>query len=198
MIFLKVFVQTNLFLEFSCIVRQQKESEIFVLKNLVFSGARLLSANEVKMLLKPEQREFSNWWWLNSPGSVKECVDFVFEDGYINHAGCPVNCKDGSVRPALTIVNFDKTDFNLGDKFIVGEYEFVIISWKLAWLYKQDIGPFRFNRSSKSNATVYKGSDIKDKVDTWFDNLTKNEEMYVKTSFKVVPAKQNYIRERKK
>lgn len=62
----------------------------------------LLSTNEVEKLPK-EIREFSNWWWLRSPGDCSDYAASVISDGSVNPDGNYVNFTSGSVRPAIRV-----------------------------------------------------------------------------------------------
>ena len=61
--------------------------------------------------------------------------------------------------------------FKVGDIFNIEDYYFKIISHKLAWLYKQDIGG-KEDFDAKSND--YETSHVKQVVDAWYEELRKD------------------------
>jgi len=133
------------------------------------TGATLLSVYEAEKYLSKSEREYSKWWWLRSPGFYSYHTPSVDYDGYI--CGFSVNTR-GFVRPALVITNLKSSNLSVGDTFKINGYEFKIISNTLAWLYKQDMGYYPFNKNAEEGNN-YNTSDIKKYVDNWFNTEIK-------------------------
>ena len=130
---------------------------------LTFTGATLLSYEDAINLPRKE-RIYNFSWWLRTPGYFSYIACIVFYSGDIHYGGDDVHNYYG-IRPALQIANMG--DFKVGDVFSIGKYCFKIISPKLAWLYKQDIGENYFDGKSNN----YETSHIKQIVDAWFEKL---------------------------
>ncbi len=136
---------------------------------LEITGATLLSVEEAKEFLTKKERKYSRWWWLRSPGYIQIYAADVNRDGGVGELGHGVDDAGDAVRPALKILNLEKSNFAIGDIFKINGYDFKIISQNLAWLYRQDIGLEFFD--SKSND--YEKSHIKKYVDDWFEKEIK-------------------------
>ena len=139
-------------------------------KSLEITGATLLSVEEAKKLDSACLKVFGacDAWWLRSHGFYAYNAACVFgEYGIVTSDGDGVGEELG-VRPALIISNLG--DFEVGDKFEVGEYAFTIISDDYA-LCDDIIGssPFREDYEA-DDANDYEASDIKKYVDDWFLN----------------------------
>ena len=149
------------------IIRATKEEELNI------TGATLLSVEEAKAL--PQRlREYSNWWWLRSPGRCSNLAAYVNYDGLVHARGSNVDYTRGAVRPALLISNLESSNLQIGDKFIFGSAEFEIVSKSMAFCLG-DIGehPFR-NDWQADDANVYEVSDVKKFVDKWFEDAKES------------------------
>lgn len=144
-----------------------------VKEELEITGATLLSVEEAKKYLTVEERIYDNWWWLRSPGYGADRALHIRCDGSIFLDGDYVDTTDVYVRPALQIKNLEFSNIKIGDIFELGGFEFKIISDNLAWMYKQDIGWYVFNKDIKKG-NDYKTSNIKNFVDKWFEILMFN------------------------
>ena len=143
--------------------------------NLKITGATLLNVDEARNLLTADERAYSNWWWLRTPGYFLFCSIEVNPDGSVNRNGNYVNDSSVCVRPALTIENLDSSNLKIGDTFKIKEYEFRVISANLAWLYRQDIGNCTFHKELEADdVNDYEKSDIKKFVDEWFEKEVLN------------------------
>ncbi len=142
---------------------------------LKIEGATLLSVDEAKKLLSIKDREYSNWWWLRSPGYSQDCAAIVLYDGSVSYSGNYVNYGDFCVRPALKL-NLESSGFKIEDTFSFGGKTFKIISDDLAFCL-EDIGTHCFRKDWKApDANVYEVSDVKRFVDAWFENAMQKKE----------------------
>jgi len=132
------------------------------------TGATLLSTEEAGKHLSESERECGYWWWLRSPGYGINCAADIYPSGIVNYYGDLVYTSYGYVRPTLKISNLKSANLKIGDTFEINGYEFKVISSKLAWLHKQDIGFCAFNKSV-GDGIDYNTSYIKRVVDNWFD-----------------------------
>ena len=156
----------------------KKRIETFEPAELEIAGATLLSVEEAENLLTDNDRKYTHWWWLRSPGAYRFDAATVNLAGFVSRNGFSVDLSNDSVRPALIIKNLDSSSFKIGDTFKIQDYEFKIISKNLAWLYEQDIGCCEFRkRWNAPDANNYAKSDIKKYVDEWFENEVKNNEI---------------------
>lgn len=153
-------------------------SETMDKREIEITGATLLSIEEAKKYLSPEDRQYENWWWLRSPGNDSCNAAYVRDDGDISHYGDYVGDSDGCVRPALKIKNLKSSGMSIGDVFELNDdilnlrYEFKIISENLAWIYKQEIGMRAFNFTNENKCSNdYETSGIKNCVDLWYSRL---------------------------
>ena len=135
--------------------------------SLGFSTATLLSVNEVMTLLTPKDRRYPYSWWLRTSGSCSNSTCFVSHLSQI-HSDGTCDAYVSAIRPALIISNIG--EFKVGDIFSIGDYYFKIISPKLAWLYKQNVGCYTFGKDNDYNTSL-----AKEIVDSWFKKL--KEEM---------------------
>lgn len=131
-----------------------------------FTGATLLSVPEYLATCK-RIPDMNQKWWLRSK-SFDNNVDIVNEEGDIANEYCG-NC-DIYIRPALKIADIDKTELNIGDKFVINDTEFIIISDDYA-ITVYDIGMDRFDYCRND----YDKSEIKEKLKTWYIALTKED-----------------------
>ena len=142
---------------------------------LKIKGATLLSVDEAKKLLSEEDREYSNWWWLRSPGYSQGYAASVNLDGSVHYCGDDVDYADDCVRPALKI-NLESSGLTIGDTFSFGGKTFKIISDDLAFCL-EDIGTHCFRKDWKApDANVYEASDVKRFVDAWFEKAMREKE----------------------
>lgn len=148
------------------------ESRIITLENGVqVTGATLLTAEEAERV--PEDiLSKDGAWWLSSPSVLTQWntyVEYVDIDGIIDTVGYRAYARLG-VRPALNI-NLLSSSLKVGDKFLIGEYTFDVISENKA-LCSNLIGNSVF-RSDFSAADVnnYEVSDIKKDIDEWYNSL---------------------------
>lgn len=111
---------------------------------LKIKGATLLSVDEAKKLLSIKDREYSNWWWLRSPGYDQYLAASVTDGGSVHYGGDDVDYADDCVRPALKL-NLESSDFKIGDTFSFGGKTFKIISKDLAFCL-EDIGTHCFRK----------------------------------------------------
>lgn len=133
-------------------------------------GATLLSAEEAETLLSKEERAYNNWWWLRTPGNYSAYACDVNYYGGVNDIGHLVYNYSSGVRPALNI-DASASNITVGDVFMFGGKEFKVLSPKLAWMHKDDIGNCAFRQDWKAeDANNYEASDVKKFVDAWFDN----------------------------
>ena len=140
----------------------------------IFKEATLLSVNEAKKLLSIKDREYSNWWWLRSPGHYQYSAAIVNLDGSVYYPGYSVNIDYDCVRPALKI-NLESSGFKIEDTFSFGGKTFKIISDDLAFCL-EDIGTHCFRKDWKApDANDYEVSDVKRFVDAWFEAALKEE-----------------------
>lgn len=130
-------------------------------------NARLLSAAEAKLLLTKKERQYSDWWWLQSPGKYHDIAASVSSAGSVNFSRGYVNDDDICVRPVLWI-NLENSDRKIGDTFFFGGREFKIISVELAFCM-EDIGKCCFTNVWRAeDANDYETSDVQRFVNTWF------------------------------
>lgn len=135
-------------------------------------SATLLTTEEARTLLAREERKYSCWWWLRSPGTHQNDVASVNYDGSVYYLGRSVSIGCGCVRPALNIT-FDSSERNIGDVFDFGGKKFKIISSHLAFCL-DDIGEACFRKDWRAvDAGNYELSDIKRFIDSWFEETTK-------------------------
>jgi len=135
---------------------------------LEITGVTLLSIEEAEILTE-EERKYTSWWWLRSPGTFSYYATLVNDDGYISSIGYHVDNNYTCVRPALIINNLKSSNLEIGDIFEIDGYEFKIISENLAWMCKQDIGRYTFN--DFGNGNNYITSNVKKIVDNWYERL---------------------------
>lgn len=139
-------------------------------KQLDIKGATLLSLDEAASLLTAEERCYCSTWWLRTPGFISNYACYVFSNGSVNYYGFNVFNFYIGVRPALIINRIESSGWKVGDIFEFGGKEFKILSPKLAWMYKDDIGRCAFRKSFKADdANNYEVSDVKKFVDNWFE-----------------------------
>ena len=155
-------------------MKVDKIFEITIEEKLEFTGATLLSIEEAEALLTIEERAYDKRWWLRSPGYFSFSIANVYYVGNVNYYGYGVNYSNACVRPALQIKNLEYSTLEIGDRFKMGDYEFKIISDNLAWMYKQDIGQYAFNKDYEKGNN-YETSDVKKFIDKWFRLLMFNE-----------------------
>ena len=148
-------------------MKVKKLKTVEVESDIAFNGATLLSLDEAKNFLTEVERMYSLCWWLRSPGINSYNACYVGYYGNVENIGSYVSYCSGT-RPALQIANLG--DFKVGDCFLIGEYEFKIISPTLAWLYKQDIGKTFFGTTND-----YEKSHVKKVIDSWYETLLKEE-----------------------
>lgn len=139
-------------------------------KQLDIKGATLLSSDEAASLLTEEERCYGPTWWLRTPGSLSSWACRVLAGGDVECVGNYVDDRLVGVRPALIINRIKSSGWKVGDIFEFGGKEFKILSPKLAWMYKDDIGHCAFRKNFKADdANDYEASDIKKFVDNWFE-----------------------------
>lgn len=129
-------------------------------------GARLLTKKEVQTLLNEKDRIIGEHWWLSTAGDKNNEVFYVNYDGEIT-CEHDVTCI-GCVRPVL-MMDQKYFDLSVGEGFNFGNRDFFVISDNLALC--DDItgfGPFRKDGNAP-DANNYEKSDIKVKVDNWFN-----------------------------
>lgn len=139
-------------------------------EELEITGATLLSIEEAEEYLRRVERAYNCWWWLRSPGDYYNYTANVYYYGDIYKNGHNVGYNNGYVRPALQIKNLESSNFKIDDIFELGGFEFKIISDNLAWMYKQDIGQYVFNKDVKKG-NDYETSDVKEFIDKWFERI---------------------------
>ena len=145
------------------------------IRGITFTGATLLSDDDMCYLSR-EDREYYVEWWLRTKGEWSDAARYVFVDGTVSYVGIDIK-RHSAIRPALIISNLG--GFKVGDIFNIGNYEFKIIHPFLAWMHKQDIGTDIFDESSND----YESSYIENIVGSWYETL--QEEKEVESKFKV-------------
>lgn len=132
-------------------------------------GATLLSVEEAETLLAKDEKIYKKWWWLRTPGDDDDDACYVDKAGYIFPNGYVWDNYGSGVRPALKI-DTSSSNIKVGDVFMFGGKEFKVLTPKLAWMHKDDIGCCAFrNDVFAPNTNNYEASDIKKLVDAWFN-----------------------------
>lgn len=138
-------------------------------QELNITGATLLSIEEYRQC-KDLIPRVNKTWWLRSAGYDVDLAACVFgEDGNVGEGGFRVFHEFG-VRPALTILNLESSNLQIGDKFTFAGHIFTVISDTYA-LCDDIIGEcdFRENWRAK-NSNNYETSDVKKRLENWYSN----------------------------
>lgn len=156
-----------------------------IVDKIEIAEATLLSETEAREWLTQDERMYKNRWWLRTQGNWVNYAQCVFRIGQIDKDGTFVSFQNICVRPALKI-NITDPCVSKGDTFRFGGYEFKIINSELAWMYKDDIGPYLFRYDSGADdANDYEVSDVKKYIEEWLKKTvleTTGEINYVKTN----------------
>lgn len=107
-------------------------------------------------------------WWLQSHGGTCWDAAYVNYMGFISDKGSSVD-TNWEVRPAL-VIDFDSSNFEVGDKFFLAGYPWTIISDRLA-LCDDTVGSsvFRYKHDveNKIDANNFILSDIRKWLYEW-------------------------------
>lgn len=120
-------------------------------------------------------------WWLRSRGCSKEFVDYVNEfygsvhdDAFVYRGRYGVDDWHFVVRPALILKNLNSSDFKIGNRFRLFDFNWTIISNGYA-LCDTAIGAVPFRRDVEAkDANVYEASDMKKFLEEWWDKQVKD------------------------
>lgn len=144
-------------------------------QELNITGATLLSIEEYRQC-KDLIPRVNKTWWLRSAGYDVDLAAIVFgEDGNVGEGGFRVFHEFG-VRPALTILNLESSNLQIGDKFKFAGHIFTIVSDTYA-LCDDIIKECAFNENWKvENANDYEVCDLKKWLESWYSNQVIEEE----------------------
>ena len=130
----------------------------------------LLSTDEAEMLPKDLRLCSASAWWLRSIGPHPGWVTFVNGiDGHVDLTGTHADSLLG-VRPVLKIGNMNSLGLGNGDRFVVNDITYTVISDYLAFC-DDSIGRKVYNNCSVYDkflkANVFSRSDLKHYIDCW-------------------------------
>lgn len=136
--------------------------------DIAITEARLLTKEEAEAL--PERlRRYLDFWWTSTADA-----EYTFRAWMMNGNLCYLIKRNVNVetvaRPALI---FELSSLKIGDRFIVADLEFEVISEGLAFC-TTDIGKCAFRKDwDAKDANQYEASDIKKYIDKWFEENVK-------------------------
>lgn len=124
----------------------------------------LLSVEEA-MELDKNVRGIGDSWWLRSPGNRYYRAMFV-DDGNIGVSGLCVDISLGA-RPALQISDLESSNLRIGDRFVLADEQWIVISKDKA-LCDRIIGKMHFRKYwEEPDANDYEKSDVKIWLEKW-------------------------------
>ena len=141
----------------NCITVKSKKGYVKI------KGARLLELKE-SWLLSSEAKSYISRWWITNRAFGLYQTGFVSSDGTDGHYGMPTGCLCAA-RPVLLISELN--GYKKGDCFNIGSYQFKIVSPKLAWLHKQDIGICQYDNKDRK----YEDSLIHKRISRWYKKI---------------------------
>ena len=129
------------------------------------TGITMLSINEAKLVDK-NIRCVGDSWWLRSPGFFDFYAAYVDLDGFVYDIGRNVDHEYG-LRPALKIYNLESSNLRIGDRFLLADEQWIVISKDKA-LCNRIVGKTPFREDWKaSDAKNYEASDVKVWLEKW-------------------------------
>jgi hypothetical protein len=145
-------------------------------KGELSQGSPLLSVTGITLLSMEEYKEYrynikpiDRWWWLRSPGFMRNHAAGVYRDGSVDGFGTYVNYPFAAVRPALIL----KGSSTIRQSFNFGGKAWTVISRALA-LADEPFCTMAFRKEWEgSDANDYEKSDIKPYLDAWFEGARK-------------------------
>lgn len=112
--------------------------------------------------LPDEMRHYKDYWWLQCPGYLPDCVAVVDKDGFVLDCGIDINEGKVAIRPVLTVSDIGSSELNVGDRIIIQKKSYVYIG-NNRLLYNDEPIYHRFDLESDD----YEKSEIKQIVDNW-------------------------------
>lgn len=128
------------------------------------TGITMLSAEEAKEVDK-NTRCIGDSWWLRSLGLGDFRAANVDYDGFVNGYGLVYSAY--GVRPALQIHNLVSSNLRIGDRFMLVDEQWIVIS-KDKVLCDRAVGRMPFCEGRKApDANDYEKSDVKVWLEKW-------------------------------